>query len=74
MGKQRKNYPLRLPADLFEDIRRWAEQEMRSVNGQMEYILRQAVNSRRSGHDNQLALENKQHTLEPKGKTTDSES
>lgn len=48
MGKQRKNYPLRLSADLFEEIRRWAEQEMRSVNGQMEYILRQAVNARKT--------------------------
>lgn len=48
MGKQRKNYPLRLSADLFEEIRRWAEQEMRSVNGQMEYILRQAVNARKN--------------------------
>lgn len=51
MGKQRKNYPLRLPADLFEEIRRWAEQEMRSVNGQMEYILRQAVNARKNSSE-----------------------
>ncbi|MDA7541396.1 Arc family DNA binding domain-containing protein [bacterium] len=73
MGKQRKNYPLRLPADLFEEIRIWAEQEMRSVNGQMEYILRQATNTRKSVHDNQIKTEKKQNHLDPKSRSTESE-
>lgn len=47
MSKQRKNYPLRLPNDLFDEIKRWAESEMRSVNGQIEFVLRQAVNNRK---------------------------
>lgn len=49
MSKQRKNYPLRLPLDLYEEIKRWADQEMRSVNGQIEYLLRDAVRKRRNG-------------------------
>ena len=48
MSKQRKNYPLRLPEELFNEIKRWAESEMRSVNGQIEFILKQAVNKRKS--------------------------
>ncbi|MDB4756376.1 PTS ascorbate transporter subunit IIC [Mariniblastus sp.] len=43
MGKERKNYPLRLSKQLFEDIHRMAEQEMRSVNGQIEFLLADAV-------------------------------
>ena len=48
MSKQRKNYPLRLTSELFDEIKRWAEQEMRSVNGQIEFILQQAVKKRLS--------------------------
>jgi hypothetical protein len=43
----RKAFPLRLSADLYEDLRRWADAELRSVNGQIEYLLRQAVDARR---------------------------
>ena len=50
MSKQRKNYPLRLPAELFDEVKRWAEQEMRSVNGQIEFILKQAVTKRKSSN------------------------
>lgn len=50
MAKQRKSFPLRISQDLYDQIRGWADQEMRSVNGQIEYILRQAVNRRRHEH------------------------
>lgn len=42
----RKSFLLRMPPDLWEDINRWAQDELRSVNGQIEYILRQAVRKR----------------------------
>jgi len=45
----RKSFPLRLDPNLYEELRRWAEAEFRSVNGQIEYILRRAVERRRSG-------------------------
>lgn len=43
----RKAFPLRLSPDLYEEIRRWADADLRSVNGQIEYLLRQAVIRRR---------------------------
>lgn len=44
----RKSFPLRLSPELYEELRRWADQEFRSVNGQIEFLLREAVR-RRSG-------------------------
>jgi hypothetical protein len=43
----RKSFLLRLNADLYDEVRRWAEAELRSVNGQIEYLLREAVTKRR---------------------------
>lgn len=42
----RKPFLLRLPPELLEQLRRWAEDEMRSVNGQIEYVLRDALKKR----------------------------
>lgn len=46
---EKKAFPLRLSPDLYEEIRRWAEADLRSVNAQIEYLLRQAVARRRGG-------------------------
>ena len=43
----RKAFLLRLPPDLHAELQAWAEQEMRSLNGQIEYLLRDAVQRRR---------------------------
>jgi len=45
---QRKSFLLRLPDDLLDALNRWARDELRSVNAQIEYILRDAVRQRRS--------------------------
>ena len=45
----RKGFPLRLDPKLYEELRRWAASEFRSVNGQIEYILREALERRRKG-------------------------
>ncbi|MCB9876779.1 MAG: Arc family DNA-binding protein [Planctomycetes bacterium] len=45
----KKGFLLRLPQPLFDELRRWAEQEMRSINGQLEWILRDAVRRRARG-------------------------
>jgi len=42
-----KKFLLRINPDLWEEINRWAADELRSVNGQIEYILRQAVEKRK---------------------------
>lgn len=44
---QRKSFLLRLPDDLLEELNRWARDELRSVNAQIEYLLREAVRQRR---------------------------
>ncbi len=48
-GAARKKVLLRLSPELHEELRRWAGQEMRSINSQMEYLLREAVKRRRGG-------------------------
>jgi hypothetical protein len=40
---ERKNYPLRLDPALFESLRRWADDELRSVNAQIEFLLTRAL-------------------------------
>ena len=44
-----KKLLLRISPQLWEEINRWAQDELRSVNGQIEYVLQQAVASRRRG-------------------------
>jgi hypothetical protein len=43
----RKPFLLRLPPDLYEDLERWAADELRSVNAQIEYLLREQVRKRK---------------------------
>ncbi|MAG37207.1 MAG: hypothetical protein CL878_13315 [Dehalococcoidia bacterium] len=40
---QRKAFPLRIDAELYAALQRWAVDEFRSVNGQIEYLLRNAL-------------------------------
>jgi hypothetical protein len=44
---ERKKLLLRISPTLWEELNRWAGQEFRSVNGQIEFILQQAVNKKR---------------------------
>ncbi|MBE3591119.1 MAG: hypothetical protein IMW98_09955 [Firmicutes bacterium] len=44
---QKKRFLLRIDADLYAALERWAADELRSVNAQIEYLLRDAV--RRAG-------------------------
>ena len=46
---EKKPFLLRIPPDLWEDLQRWAADDLRSVNGQIEYLLRRAVEERRKG-------------------------
>ena len=49
--KSRKAFALRIDPDLYAELESWAQQEFRSVNGQIEFILREAVRRRRSLRD-----------------------
>lgn len=45
--KDKKQLLLRLSPALWEEVSRWAEDDFRSVNGQIEYILTEAVKKHR---------------------------
>lgn len=47
----RKPFLLRIDPELWRELEAWAQQDMRSVNGQIEFILRQAVMKRKRGRD-----------------------
>ena len=44
---ERKGFLLRLPPALLDEINQWAAEDLRSVNAQIEYLLREAVRRRR---------------------------
>jgi hypothetical protein len=46
---ERKPFLLRIDPALWAEIEAWAQDELRSVNGQIEYILKQAVQKRKGG-------------------------
>jgi hypothetical protein len=48
VAEERKSFLLRLPPELWKELEKWAADELRSVNGQIEYVLRQAVARRKS--------------------------
>jgi len=45
----RKSFLLRIDPALWRELEAWAQAELRSVNGQIEYLLRQAVQQRKRG-------------------------
>ena len=45
--KQKKQIPLRLSVKLYNALAQWAEDDFRSVNGQIEYLLTECVRQRR---------------------------
>jgi hypothetical protein len=46
---ERKPFLLRMDPKLWSELEAWAQDELRSVNGQIEYLLRQAVQKRKGG-------------------------
>ena len=61
---ERKSFLLRIDADLWAQLETWAQDELRSVNGQIEYLLRQAVQKRKGSQ----ASRNLEHTQVPRGR------
>jgi hypothetical protein len=45
--KSRKSFLLRIGPELYRELEAWAQQELRSVNGQIEFLLKEAVGRRR---------------------------
>lgn len=42
---EKKAYPLRINAEVLAAVQRWADDELRSLNAQIEYVLRDALRS-----------------------------
>lgn len=47
VDNNKKQVPLRLSAKLYNEIAAWAEDDFRSVNGQIEYLLTECVRQRK---------------------------
>ena len=46
--KSRKSFLIRIDPALYDELEAWAQQDFRSVNGQIEFVLKEAVARRRS--------------------------
>ena len=47
--KLKKQVPLRISTELYAELERWAEDDFRSLNGEIEYLLTECVRYRRRG-------------------------
>lgn len=56
---EKKAIPLRISPELWKELKGWAEQDMRSLNGQIELILREAVRARKQGTSAQPEVKRK---------------
>lgn len=54
---ERKAFLLRVPSDLWKDLEKWAADDLRSINAQIEFLLRQAVAARKSGNRARKSVE-----------------
>ena len=54
---ERKSFLLRIDPALWTELEAWAQAELRSVNGQIEYVLRDAVAKRKGRADREEASE-----------------
>jgi hypothetical protein len=48
-GKDKKQVLLRLSPSLWEELVAWSEDEFRSINGQIEFLLTECVKQRKKG-------------------------
>jgi len=52
---ERKPFLLRIPPDLWRELEKWAADDLRSVNGQIEFLLREAVVRRKKAQAEERA-------------------
>ena len=55
--KGKKQVPLRLSASLWKELVAWAEDDFRSLNGQIEYLLTESVKRRKKAENGQTTEE-----------------
>jgi hypothetical protein len=57
--KDKKQLLLRLSPSLWKELASWAEDDFRSINGQIEYLLTECVRQRKKTNNNKSANEEK---------------
>jgi len=57
---EKKAYPLRINAQVMQAVQRWADDDLRSLNAQIEYLLRDAL--RKAGRLKAPAADSENHT------------
>lgn len=53
MSEEKKQIPLRINGKLYEALAQWAEDDFRSINGQIEFLLTECVKKRKNAQKNQ---------------------
>ena len=53
--KTKKQIPLRVSAYLYNELAQWAEDDFRSINGQIEFLLTECVKHRKKNFKNEEA-------------------
>jgi hypothetical protein len=54
---QKKAFPLRLDPATYDALQRWADDDLRSLNGQIEFLLRRALRQAKRLPDPEAAIE-----------------
>lgn len=62
---ERKAFLLRLPADLYDSLQFWARDDLRSLNAQIEFVLRDALRRRGRINDPPPELDNVESPAPP---------
>jgi hypothetical protein len=52
---EKKPFALRVSAEMLKDLEEWANDEFRSINGQIEYVLSQALKERKKTQNKKKA-------------------
>jgi hypothetical protein len=52
MAAEKKAFVLRIQPETLKELERWAQEEFRSVNGQIEYLLNDALRKRKKTKTN----------------------
>ena len=60
MAIEKKAFVLRIQAETLKELERWAQEEFRSVNGQIEYLLNEAL--RKRNRRNRTSADDEQNT------------
>lgn len=60
MSQTKKQIPLRISSQLYDQLASWAQDEFRSLNGQIEYLLSEALRKRGRLRPAELSAEDEQ--------------